>query len=438
MAVIEDVDFDGVGFRYNTRNMRVESSLVREEKFWSEPDVKVSPVQNLTKKDFTVHLAFHNACNLSCGYCFRDKSCERHLDTEKGKSVVDRLLRKIPAENIKYFTLAITGEPFVDRKAFLSVYEHLLSKGFKDYQISFVTNGTLLAKTDIDMFRRHIYAVVSIDGPKYVHDRHRPMKDGESCYERTADAIRMLDGAGVHITSCTVLTKDDDISLWDIADHLFGIGCRGYIKMYPVKSLSYWTHEDVRKLLHRYEVFYKELERRVCGDRDFKWLGLIGNDIPQLEWHYQYMKCAVDFPSFMALDIDGNVYKCEYAIDGNPVCNIDDLNVPTWWEYYEEQLRKNSVPPESCRYCSYLRICGGRGTFCRYEDFGMRCGITLIKARYELRIYSWLRNRFGVDEIDFITGGKDRKIELIREQKDKIGLYENLVPWFFEYMKTHV
>jgi uncharacterized protein len=96
---------------------------------------------------------------------------------------------------------------------------------------SFQTNATLLDAGWCAFLRRpHIHLGVSVDGPDFLHDRHRRTRQGRGTLERVLRGIHLLHEHGIPFEVITVLTADS----LDYPDELFdfyqanGIGSVGF------------------------------------------------------------------------------------------------------------------------------------------------------------------------------------------------------------------
>jgi uncharacterized protein len=99
------------------------------------------------------------------------------------------------------------------------------------FQHSFQTNATLLDQEWCDLIRAHQVQVgVSVDGPDFMHDRHRRTRGGRATLREVLRGIRMLHDSAIPFHVITVLTADS----LDYPDELFefyqehGIGAVGF------------------------------------------------------------------------------------------------------------------------------------------------------------------------------------------------------------------
>lgn len=153
-----------------------------------------------------------SACNLRCGYCYRDASYgrdNRRLSTESLLAILDAL-RERGLNSVEL----TGGEPFL-HPDFSRILEYCTSSFAL---IGVLTNGTLATTARIRPLLPHknkLVVSVSLDSHRPdVHDRRRGQK---GAFERTVKAIRLLASSGL----LTRVSMSVDEENWpDIEDTL--------------------------------------------------------------------------------------------------------------------------------------------------------------------------------------------------------------------------
>lgn len=143
-------------------------------------------------------------CNINCDYCYMYK----HLDqswVSQPKFMNDDLL-KLSAQRIADYTIEKKfdrisivyhgGEPLLLGAQKIVDHAEIVKKFLPNVEVEFSlqTNGTLLTREDLVLFRKaKIQVSLSLDGPAYAHDRHRLGHDGKSTYKATEQALALLE-----------------------------------------------------------------------------------------------------------------------------------------------------------------------------------------------------------------------------------------------------
>lgn len=139
------------------------------------------------------------ACNLGCKYCYA-------LGGEYGGSAsriapevaVHKLREAAHAHGVIKLVQFIGGEPLLNLAALSAVADEvdvLVQEGTlsKRPSLSAVTNLTVLSKAHLDLFTKHRFSLlVSIDGPKLIHDEIRPSKRGRGSHGKVISNTQIL------------------------------------------------------------------------------------------------------------------------------------------------------------------------------------------------------------------------------------------------------
>ena len=128
-------------------------------------------------------------CNLRCTYCFASTGHYKGKRTLMSKEVADKTLTWFfeQAKCSKVLNLHLFGgEPLINIPLVEYIVEKckILEKEYsKKIFINVCTNGTILNEKLLKLIKdNEIGMQISIDGPKEVHDKYRPMANGNSSY----------------------------------------------------------------------------------------------------------------------------------------------------------------------------------------------------------------------------------------------------------------
>lgn len=151
-------------------------------------------------------------CNLDCDYCYLPfRQSKQQIAQEILEKIFSRAFESAAAGD--HFTVVWhAGEPLVLPIEFYRDALDLIAKYNRrdvDVSHSFQTNGTLITPEWCDFIREHHLRIgVSVDGPEFLHDRHRKTRSGRGTWSRVVRGIAMLHKHGVPFHVITVLTKD--------------------------------------------------------------------------------------------------------------------------------------------------------------------------------------------------------------------------------------
>ena len=133
-------------------------------------------MENITtvySKPQAVTMLLTNDCNLACSYCFESNKGKDYMPKEMALDILKATYNQVdPMAGI--FTLNMFGgEPLMNWDTFKAVCDYVLENNLK-IRITATTNLTLLTDEMIDYIDElSIPVLVSVDGIKEVHDKHR-------------------------------------------------------------------------------------------------------------------------------------------------------------------------------------------------------------------------------------------------------------------------
>lgn len=148
-----------------------------------KPVVEFNVPLNMETKSISVFLS--DDCNLMCDYCYEgDWPSAGAMDINLAKKVAAYILLKekvVKGIQVSFFG----GEPTTNLDALYTIVDGLKGSTCK---LSITTNGTLISNNLARyLVNNHISVVVSIDGPKAIHDKYRRTREGLSTF---SDVIR--------------------------------------------------------------------------------------------------------------------------------------------------------------------------------------------------------------------------------------------------------
>lgn len=337
-------------------------------------------------------------CNFACDYCFTNLSKGKYqitdLTEEMGKEIINWLMKEETRGKSK--TVDITfwgGEPLLKWEMLKTLVLYAEKKA-KEYGIKVTFGGTtnvsLLTPDKFDFLDEHnIHFLLSIDGEKEHHNKHRVYKDGSGTWDlvdKNAEAI--LERWPFYSARLSFSADNLDGFLDDIK-YLYNKGFRT-IAYSPVAE-SNWTEERLDKL----EEVWKEIadwyiEKYKDGDPpSIKYI----NDACRS----QFSKTGNKAPcgagrGYIGITTDGSIYPChrfnkfndDRAWFNKEVClgHID-------YGILNHEFRDNFVNwdtskhmSESCQSCSEInKSCTGGCWATNWDNAGDLGGVVEIECK---------------------------------------------------------
>ncbi len=341
---------------------------------------------------FALRLMVTNRCNFDCTYCYADGGSyglprEDMTIAVAQKSLEFFLTNYSVVRQVSMFG----GEPLLNMGVikFVSEYVSKLPSS-KRPKLSIVTNGYLLDGENLDLLKEFDFdIIVSIDGPKQVHDLQRTLRrDSTATYRGTFDRVNhnalTCIGSGHPISIEATYTSNHErqgISRHDLDKFLK--------KQYSAKStiisdmIASELQSNDTSLVPAQDDDDNEIGAFFASDfttppeeiRALLWTYLTGS--------FSSSFCGAGMDRF-AVNMNGDVYPCHLFISdkrfvlGNIThdCHLNTLELPS----------KNS---SECRKCSYYPYCMG----CTWSIMSGKRGCQKIKADVNTFLHGMLHLR---------------------------------------------
>ncbi len=253
-----------------------EIALLSENGLFDVPDYSISDEEIQKELDRScsrpitgIELALAETCNLACKYCYcgtcRDMPNKGLMSEKVAHQAVDWLFKN--SGNAKKVGITLFGgEPLLNKPVIYSLVEYSQRLGKqhgKTVTYSMTTNATLLDDEFLAFIKKHnIIVMVSLDGPRKIHDAQCPTHDGKGSYNlATAGAKRMLTHRPVSVR-CTATHPVPNLK--ELSDFFkdFGFG-RALIgpTISPAHNTTPYdfTDEDFKELSRQNEALIPEM-----------------------------------------------------------------------------------------------------------------------------------------------------------------------------------
>lgn len=311
-----------------------------------------------------------HACNLACKYCYQGHGSV--LSSTMNAETVRRTIEFIKknARGCKNLDLNFYGgEPLLFPDIIFRILGEL--KQFADendiqFSVSFTSNCTLLTEEIIENLKDYKYRVqVTLYGPKETHDTVRVDKKGNGTYEKLMGVIELLRRHG---TAFHIRVDVDQANYNSIKSLLEDLKERGFEGLY----IGFCSISK--------DICYTELERDVkevdvaALTRLSKMASDMGFKTNPIYIHNFIERCSAVLDNFLAIDPQGDVYKCIAAsnypehkfghLDENG--DLVDINCQA---YYTWTLR-DPLLIEECVKCKFSPLCGGGCALAAYGKHG--------------------------------------------------------------------
>lgn len=371
------------------------------------------------KKEFSpivsMALFVTQSCNLRCIYCYEENS-GGSMEEKTAYQAVDWLLEQ--AGNVKkIYVYFFGGEPFLNFPLMKKVAAYAREKaGALDKAVCFgvTTNATLLDEETILFIRKYdVHVLVSMDGPKEIHDKQRPFAGGRGSYDVILPRVKKLLAAKPETRVHAVLVDDSQTGL--IKNSLLDIGF-SEVTLLPASPTRFEAGEGAGKakqsrnldgLLRELEL-EAELWLKLVRNRDSESLKDLRSKahlflalLALLHNKKKRYACGAGV-KYIAVSCTGDIYLCHRFIgqEGYKLGNVFSNDLER--EIYQESPL---VRVPACVACFARYYCAG---WCKHDNT-TSCGsvwtpseeICLLKRR-ELELAAALIGQFDEPDCAFL------------------------------------
>ncbi|AGF51372.1 putative arylsulfatase regulatory protein [Synechocystis sp. PCC 6803] len=164
-------------------------------------------------------------CNLDCDYCYLP---DRHLKNHLPLDLLEPIMQAIFASPFTTSNFSLcwhAGEPLAAglefyRQAFAKIETYGEKYNHRQlwFDHSFQSNGILINQAWCDLFKQYpVHVGISLDGPAFLHDKHRKTRTGRGSHAATMRGIEWLQKNDICHSVIAVLTEES----LDYPDEIF-------------------------------------------------------------------------------------------------------------------------------------------------------------------------------------------------------------------------
>ncbi|MCR5784988.1 MAG: anaerobic sulfatase maturase [Eubacterium sp.] len=312
-------------------------------------------------------------CNIDCKYCFYKEialypgKCARMSD-EVMKKLIDRALETEADEILFAFQ---GGEPLLAGAEYYRDFIKYVSENNKSSKIAYSvqTNGMLINDEYVEIFKENNFLVgISIDGPKFVHDKYRLKYDGNGTYENVISNAKKLMNAGVEVNVLSVITGEGALKAKKIYEFYKknGFYFTQFIPcMDPINEVqgsgenALTTDKYYTFLSELFELWYEDfMSGEYISIRHFdNWVRMVMGERSDM--------CSLTgvCGSYFVCESDGNIYPCDFYVSSKYLLgNI----VTDSFEHLFKSLNESGFLKEAavclspeCKECKNFDLCRG-------------------------------------------------------------------------------
>lgn len=320
-------------------------------------------------KPQAVTMLLTNDCNLACSYCFESNKGKDYMPKEMALDILKATYNVVdPMAGI--FTLNMFGgEPLMNWETFKAICDYVLENNLK-IRITATTNLTLLTDEMIDYIDElSIPILVSVDGIKEVHDKHRC-----NSFDKVIENIKKLidRDLGYLIEARMTVAPDTAKYMYESVKMLVDLGINNIANV-PASDLD-WDAQSIQDYKDNYEKILDMYIDILNDETNKRNISLYKVD-QALNLALEPIKedtsmCNIGNPRWVIVDWKGDIWPCpDY-----PTTDNVDLIAGKIGNFYTgvDETKVDPKPMvatyelERCKGCEAISICKSG---CPYENY---------------------------------------------------------------------
>lgn len=320
-------------------------------------------------KPQAVTMLLTNDCNLACSYCFESNKGKDYMPKEMALDIL-KATYNVVDPMVGVFTLNMFGgEPLMNWDTFKAVCDYVLENNLK-IRITATTNLTLLTDEMIDYIDElSIPILVSVDGIKEVHDKHRC-----NSFDKVIENMKKLidRDLGYLIEARMTVAPDTAKYMYESVKMLVDLGINNIANV-PASDLD-WDAQSIQDYKDNYEKILDMYIDILNDETNKRNISLYKVD-QALNLALEPIKedtsmCNIGNPRWVIVDWKGDIWPCpDY-----PTTDNVDLIAGKIGNFYTgvDETKVDPKPMvatyelERCKGCEAISICKSG---CPYENY---------------------------------------------------------------------
>lgn len=372
-------DIDGQSYLFHRNSFSI---LHLPDKIISESEIEqINRIIKTEEKDArtvdklvfrTIALNLTNTCNFACSYCFANHGHYDKPGLHMSEVIADRAIGLLFKGALKTGQKRVAvaffgGEPLIKWSLIKKIVTYAKKNRPEGVRLKFLltTNGSLLDRKKIMFFKRNNFSLmVSIDGPRQIHDSNRKLINGKGTYDLVLPKI--LEANKVIPLTFRATVTNNNLDLVKVVNHFKKLGAKIITLGLDNDHLKRENYEKIMESYQRLaEKYYRDI---VSGD--FYEITNFTQILLQIVFQERKISHCNAGLSYLGVAADGSLYKCPRftGIPGHKFGDItDEEKIIAKQNAFKFNLRDNAGARNiNCFRCPFMFLCGG---LCHYDLF---------------------------------------------------------------------
>ncbi|MBR5332013.1 MAG: radical SAM protein [Muribaculaceae bacterium] len=322
-------------------------------------------------KPVSFMIDFTKACQNRCIYCFRNLNQQEFITQDNLSQILDYIIDYCNNNSIKNIALQPWGgEPTLAWDKIKYTQDYLIEHNITP-QINIETNAiSITPYIAKEMFNRDIAISVSIDGPKDIHNQHRPLYKSIGSFDKTIKGFNILQDAGYgsRLGIVCVITKNSVLNLDRIVDFFVSNLRVQRVKMNTIRDSVNLTQKNIslneNDILHFCKTLCDLLISIAQTGYSFSESGIVERLHNLLDLKPTSLCCSRGCQGYYRIysfDSLGSIYPCDLV--DSPEFVIGNVQEKKSFSQMVERCKNKfyryKYDIEHCNKCEYHFFCKG-------------------------------------------------------------------------------
>ena len=357
------------------------------------------------------------ACNMRCTYCFADHGAyhagQQMMTRETAERAVDFLANK--TEMPYLYVYFFGGEPLLNKDVILHTVQYTNAKAAelgKNVIFGITTNGTILDDELLACFEENGFAImVSLDGPKEMNDKLRPMADGSGSCDMVVRNLRRLTELKNIYFGCRATTTAEHSSLVEIMKFYDSLPLQ-FCHMEPASQSTQQLEanekidaRNINAFLKEYGEVVKAMWQKMKNREPVLYRTCLSEIQMLMERMTRRYHCNMGGGS-LTISAEGDIYACQRLV-GEPGQSLGSVLDPDILLTYQPYVPLSSDEKDDCRTCWARYFCAGDCPAEAILNYGTdrpvlppRCDFAREKLKWMIWIYSKMKSELSQEQIE--------------------------------------
>ncbi|OME05863.1 radical SAM/SPASM domain-containing protein [Paenibacillus odorifer] len=313
----------------------------------------------------TLNLA--DGCNLQCTYCY--EGIEKRtavLKEEVMHDAIDFMIENNP-EDEKINLVLLGGEPLLNKRIFLSLFEYIENKytEYKDiFEFEMTTNGILLDDKVVSIVKNNNFKLlISIDGDKETHNLNRKSLNEKDYYDTIMRNVHKLLNGNVRFGVRMTVTCNNVHLFYKNVLYFYNMGIKKIHAAYD--DFGTWTPETLGILDDQMNLLDEFYLSSVAYTNDVL-LNLYDLKLTTFFAARKPLFCSAGSIGHFTVNSSGEIFPCGYVLN-DPKWNIGNLQSGIEKKKLVDSIKNSVKYSEKCKECDISFTCSGQK--CGFQNY---------------------------------------------------------------------